>query len=230
MGRYSAPRPVRYVFGGLVGASVFAATSVAMFSLAASAGNSSDLLGGLTNSVSNLTGGVVNTLNNTVNSLTSPSGVVCQLLCSVTSPSTSQQQQQNPLGSTLQCLSGTSCNVTDPLPQSNNRATNGSTSTNGSGTVQAPVQNAAPVNNVATTHNGPPPPNDPPALTAPSGVQAPGSLVPPPPSSINLPTATSGINFGKAPFLWPLFLGLDVLGAGAVVLALRKTWSRPVAD
>lgn len=226
MGRYGAPRPVRYVFGVLVGASVFAATSVAMFSLAASAGSSSDLLGGLTNSVSNITGGLVSTVGNTVNSLAAPSGTVCQLLCNVGSSGAAQPPNTNPLGSTLNCLSGTTCSVTDPLP-SNNRSTNGSTSTGGNTTV-LPAQNPAP--NSAPAGRGPVV-SDPPPLTAPSGVTAPGgSLVPPPPSSINLPTATSGINFGKAPFLWPLFLGLDVLGAGAVVLALRKTWSRPVAD
>ena len=227
MGRYGAPRPVRYVFGFLVGASVFAATSVAMFSLAASAGSSSDLLGGLTNTVSNVTGGLVNTVSNTVNNLAGPSGTVCQVLCNVGSSGGSQPQNTNPLGSTLNCLSGASCSVTDPQP-SNNGSTNGSTSTGGNTTVPPP-QNPAPVSSAPVAHGSVV--SDPPALTAPSGVAAPnGSLVPPPPSSINLPTATSGINFGKAPFLWPLFLGLDVLGAGAVVLALRKTWSRPVAD
>ena len=227
MGRYGAPRPVRYVVGGLVGASVFAATSVAMFSLAASAGSSSDLLGGLTNSVSNVTGGLLNTVGNTVNNLAGPQGTVCQLLCNVGSSGTAQQPNNNPLGSTLNCLSGASCSVTDPLPATN-RSTNGSTSTGGNTTV-LPAQNPPPASSAPAAHSAVP--SDPPALSAPPGVTAPnGSLVPPPPSSINLPSATSGINFGKAPFLWPLFLGLDVLGAGAVVLALRKTWSRPVAD
>lgn len=224
MGRYGAPRPVRYVFGLLVGASVFAATSVAMFSLAASAGSSSDLLGGLTNSVSTVTGGLVNTVGNTVNNLAGPQGTVCQLLCNVGS-SGAPQQNTNPLGSTLNCLSGASCSVTNPLP-STNRSTNGSTSSGGN-TAVPPAQNPAPVGSAPARG---PVNSDPPVLTAPQGVTNPGSLVPPPPTSINLPTATSGINFGKAPFLWPLFLGLDVLGAGAVVLALRKTWSRPVAD
>ena len=228
MGRYGAPRPVRYVVGGLVGASVFAATSVAMFSLAASAGSSSDLLGGLTNTVSNVTGGLVSTVGNTVNNLAGPQGTVCQLLCNVGSSGAAQQPNNNPLGSTLNCLSGASCSVTDPVPPIN-RSTNGSTSTGGNTTVP-PAQNPPPANSAPVPRGAAA--GDPPVLTAPEGVTAPGggSLVPPPPSSINLPSATSGINFGKAPFLWPLFLGLDVLGAGAVVLALRKTWSRPVAD
>lgn len=225
MGRYSAPRPVRYGFGILVGASVFAATSVAMFSLAASAGNSSDLLGSLSNSVSNVTGGVVNTVGNTVNNLAGPSGTVCQLLCNVGSSGASQPQ--NPINNTLTCVAaGTCTSVTNPLP-STKQPTNGSTSPGGNTTVP-PVSNPGPVVSAPVGRGSGA--NDPPALAAPSGVQAPGSLVPPPPTSINLPTATSGISFGKAPFLWPLFLGLDVLGAGAVVLALRKTWSRPVAD
>lgn len=222
MGRYGVPRPVRYVFGCLVGASVFAATSVAMFSLAASAGSSSDLIAGLTNTVSNVTGGVVNTVTNTVNNVAGPTGTVCQLLCNVGSSGGAQPQNTNPIGSTLTCLSGTSCSVTDPQPSNNN---NTSTSTGGNTTV-LPATNPAPASSAPIVHG----PAVPPSLTAPSGVTAPGSLVPPPPSSINLPTATSGINFGKAPFLWPLFLGLDILGAGAVVLALRKTWSKPVAD
>ncbi|MBV8195700.1 MAG: hypothetical protein JOY80_09250, partial [Candidatus Dormibacteraeota bacterium] len=57
-----------------------------------------------------------------------------------------------------------------------------------------------------------------------------GYLVQPPPPSITLPTAVGGINFGKAPFLWPLFLGLDLLGVAAVVTVLRKFWSRPLPD
>ena len=217
MGRYGVPRPVRYVFGCLVGASVFAATSVAMFSLAASAGSSTDLLSPLSDTLNSVTSGVTTTVNNTTNTLTSPSGVICQLLCSVTNSSPPASQQN--LSSTLQCLSGTSCSVTDPNPSGG--STNNSTSTDGNTTVPPAPASSAPVVQA---------PAVPPPLTAPPGVTHPGSLVPPPPSSINLPTATSGINFGKAPFLWPLFLGLDVLGAGAVVLALRKTWSRPVAD
>ncbi|MBV8528670.1 MAG: hypothetical protein JOZ75_10165 [Candidatus Dormibacteraeota bacterium] len=226
MGRYGVPRPVRYGFGILVGASVFAATSVAMFSLAASAGNSSDLLGGLTNSLGTVTGGVVNTVSNTVNSVAGPSGTVCQLLCNVgSSGATQPQSSSNPLGSTLNCVTAGNCSIKDPLPV-NNATSNGSAT--GGATTVPPVSNPPPVGSAPVARG--PVAGDPPAITVPSGVTAPGSLVPPPPSSINLPTATSGINFGKAPFLWPLFLGLDVLGAGAVVLALRKTWSRPVAD
>ena len=227
MGRYGAPRPVRYACGVLIGASVFAATSVAMFSLAASAGSSTSLLSPLSNTLSNVTGGLVNTVNNTVNSLTAPSGLVCQLLCSV--GSSSQSTANNPIGSTLQCLSGPTCSVTKPLtPAGHSTSANGATSNGGSPAVQPPAPNAAPANGGLIGRGGGG--NEPPALPpGPAGVAA-GSLVQPAPSSINLPTATSGINFGKAPFLWPLFLGLDVLGAGAVVLALRKTWSRPVAD
>lgn len=51
----------------------------------------------------------------------------------------------------------------------------------------------------------------------------------PPPSVLALGPASS-ISFGKAPFLWPLFAGLDVLGLGAVVWVVRKTWSRSPAD
>jgi hypothetical protein len=51
----------------------------------------------------------------------------------------------------------------------------------------------------------------------------------PPPPVVQL-TPLAGINFGQAPYLWPLFLLLDVIAAGAVVLVVRKTWSTPGAD
>jgi len=50
------------------------------------------------------------------------------------------------------------------------------------------------------------------------------------PSAIALTSPGSGLSFGKAPFLWPLFIGLDVLAMAGVAFVLRKTWSKPVAD
>jgi hypothetical protein len=38
-------------------------------------------------------------------------------------------------------------------------------------------------------------------------------------------TPLAGISFGQAPYLWPLFLLLDAIAAGAVVLLVRRTWS-----
>jgi hypothetical protein len=43
-------------------------------------------------------------------------------------------------------------------------------------------------------------------------------------------TPLAGISFGQAPYLWPLFVLLDVVAAGAVLLAVRKTWSPTVPD
>ena len=60
--------------------------------------------------------------------------------------------------------------------------------------------------------------------TAPSGL----NVNPPPP--VEQLTPLAGINFGQAPYLWPLFLLLDVVAAGAVVLVVRKTWSTAGAD
>lgn len=226
MGRYGAPRPVRCIFGALIGAGVFAATSVAMFSLAASAG-SSTLLGSLSNTVNSVTSGVSNTVSSTATTLTGPSGVVCQVLCSVTNQLPQQQTQQpNPLNSSLPCINGTLCDTQNGL----NLPLNGKGGTSGQPTTatgSGPAQSAAAAPNGALGGIS----GQPSVPQVPAGVGA-GlpSLVQPPPPSITLPTATSGINFGKAPFLWPLFLGLDVLGAGAVVLALRKTWSKPAAD
>jgi hypothetical protein len=49
------------------------------------------------------------------------------------------------------------------------------------------------------------------------------SLAAPPP--VDQLTPLAGISFGQAPFLWPLFLLLDAIAAGAVVLLVRRTWS-----
>lgn len=50
------------------------------------------------------------------------------------------------------------------------------------------------------------------------------AVAPPPP--VDQLTPLAGISFGKAPYLWPLFLLLDVIAAGAVVLLVRRTWSQ----
>ena len=49
------------------------------------------------------------------------------------------------------------------------------------------------------------------------------AVAPPPP--VDQLTPLAGISFGQAPYLWPLFLLLDVIGAAAVVLLVRRTWS-----
>ena len=54
------------------------------------------------------------------------------------------------------------------------------------------------------------------------------TLAPPPP--IEQLTPLAGISFGQAPYLWPLFLVLDIGAAAAVGLAVRKTWSRRGAE
>jgi hypothetical protein len=58
----------------------------------------------------------------------------------------------------------------------------------------------------------------------------PGAITIQPPPAVETLSPVAGISFGKAPFLWPLFIALDFLGLGAVVLVLRKTWSKPVTD
>jgi hypothetical protein len=50
------------------------------------------------------------------------------------------------------------------------------------------------------------------------------------PVAVDQLTPLAGISFGQAPYLWPLFLLLDVIAACAVVLALRKSWSAPGVD
>ncbi|HEX6538498.1 MAG TPA: hypothetical protein VF155_04895 [Candidatus Dormibacteraeota bacterium] len=225
MGRYGAPRPVRYIFGAVLGASVFVASSVAMFSLAASAGSPS-LLGAVGNTVN----GVTNTVGSTVSGLAGPSGVLCNLLCSVSNPlpQASGSQPANPLSSGLPCLNTTLCAATKQLTGPNPLSGTASTGTTNSHPASAQAPAAAAGNGALGGASG----GEAPAVPRlPAGVAgASPSLVQPAPGTITLPSATSGINFGKAPFLWPLFLGLDVLGAAAVVLALRKTWSRSTAD
>ncbi len=49
------------------------------------------------------------------------------------------------------------------------------------------------------------------------------SMTGPPPVAELTPLA--GISFGRAPYLWPLFLLLDLIAAGAVVVLVRRTWS-----
>jgi hypothetical protein len=53
-------------------------------------------------------------------------------------------------------------------------------------------------------------------------------LAQPPP--VEQLTPLAGISFGQAPYVWPLFLLLDVVAAFAVVIAVRKTWSASGVD
>jgi hypothetical protein len=51
-----------------------------------------------------------------------------------------------------------------------------------------------------------------------------GLAVSPPPPVEQL-TPLAGISFGQAPYLWPLFILLDLAAVGAVVVLVRRTWS-----
>lgn len=57
-----------------------------------------------------------------------------------------------------------------------------------------------------------------------------GGLHDTPPLPVQTLSAVPGISFGQAPYLWPLFLLLDMAAAGAVVVVVRKTWSATAAD
>jgi hypothetical protein len=63
----------------------------------------------------------------------------------------------------------------------------------------------------------------------PRGTTPAGLNIGPPPSVLAL-GPVSPVGLGSAPFLWPLFAALDVLGLVAVVTVVRKTWSRTAAD
>ncbi|MGH7723442.1 MAG: hypothetical protein ACRENL_11545 [Candidatus Dormibacteria bacterium] len=72
-----------------------------------------------------------------------------------------------------------------------------------------------------------------------AGSAATSSLAPPqlaelslsPPPAVEQLTPIAGISFGQAPFLWPLFLGLDLIAAAVAFAVLRRTLSTtPGAD
>jgi hypothetical protein len=50
------------------------------------------------------------------------------------------------------------------------------------------------------------------------------------PSNVLLLSPVAGISFGQAPFLWPLFVGLDVAALVVLGLVLKRIWSKPVDD
>jgi hypothetical protein len=58
----------------------------------------------------------------------------------------------------------------------------------------------------------------------------PGTITMAQPVAVEPLTSVGGISFGQAPYLWPLFLLLDLIAAGAVVIAVRKSWSQTGVD
>jgi hypothetical protein len=50
------------------------------------------------------------------------------------------------------------------------------------------------------------------------------------PSNVLLLSPVAGISFGQAPFLWPLFVGLDVAALVMLCLVIKRTWWKPVDD
>jgi hypothetical protein len=100
----------------------------------------------------------------------------------------------------------------------------GSTSTGGHSTGSSPSTTAA--GGAAAAHQ----PHDTGGFGS-GGTQPPAAITVPPPAIVQLVTpGGDALPFGKAPFLWPLFVGLDVLGFAAVAFVLRRTWSKPVTD
>ncbi|MBV8444738.1 MAG: hypothetical protein JOZ92_02345 [Candidatus Dormibacteraeota bacterium] len=76
---------------------------------------------------------------------------------------------------------------------------------------------------------GAPPVLKPPAAPVAAAGPA-GAITLPPPPPIQLASPGAAFNFGKAPFIWPLFALLDLLGLAAVAVVLRRTWLRAPAD
>jgi hypothetical protein len=77
----------------------------------------------------------------------------------------------------------------------------------------------------ALTQPGAPVPYGSSATTASSGLAGAAGLLVSPPSPVEALAPLAGISFGHAPYLWPLFLLLDLVAAVAVVALLRRTWS-----
>lgn len=50
-----------------------------------------------------------------------------------------------------------------------------------------------------------------------------------PPPVIPALSPIAGLSFSGAPFLWPLLVGLDLLGLASVVMVLRRSWSTAAA-
>jgi hypothetical protein len=50
------------------------------------------------------------------------------------------------------------------------------------------------------------------------------------PSNVLFLSPVAGLSFGQAPFLWPLFLGLDVAALVVLGLVVKRTWWKPVDD
>lgn len=67
------------------------------------------------------------------------------------------------------------------------------------------------------------------ALDRAATLAAAGLDITPPPPVVQL-SPLAGISFGRAPYLWPMFLLLDLVAAGVVVLVVRRTWSTTGAD
>jgi translation initiation factor IF-2 len=63
-----------------------------------------------------------------------------------------------------------------------------------------------------------------------TSIAEPGVITLAQPAAVEPLTPVGGISFGQAPYLWPLFLLLDVIAAGAVVIAVRKSWSKTGVD
>jgi hypothetical protein len=47
---------------------------------------------------------------------------------------------------------------------------------------------------------------------------------------IQLTSPVTGLSFGNAPFMWPLFAALDVLLVGLTVVLVRRTLSKSAVD
>ncbi|MDQ6856204.1 MAG: hypothetical protein M3Z57_03930 [Candidatus Dormibacteraeota bacterium] len=88
------------------------------------------------------------------------------------------------------------------------------------GSSTAPTRSAAAAGGPFDSSSGP-------GSSATSTVTVPPSVglavsAPPPVEQL---TPLAGISFGKAPYLWPLFILLDLIAVGAVVFLVRRTWS-----
>jgi hypothetical protein len=120
-----------------------------------------------------------------------------------------------PGGASLPVLCPPNCtNNSQPGPQGNNGNTTPGTTTSGSSPGQSGGGSSAFGSSAGAGS----------ATSTVSVPQSVGLAVSPPPPVEQL-TPLAGISFGQAPYLWPLFILLDVAAAAAVVVLVRRTWS-----
>ena len=133
-------------------------------------------------------------------------------------PPTTSPQVTLPGGASVPVICPTACNSGPNGPTGSTPPTSPGAARGGSTTGHATSSSAGPGVTLGGSSDGGSASS---ALTVPRAL---GLAVSPPPPVEQL-TPLAGISFGQAPYLWPLFVLLDVVALGAVILLVRRSWS-----